>query len=183
MGIHVFACDMTARDYVIDNITYICMNVADEQDIQRVYTLLSDQGVVLDAIIHIAGIFDIDSFIEADNSLLRRMFEVNFLGAMYVNKILYPLLSKNGRIVITTSEVAPLDPMSFNGFTMSPKQHSMLTHRACVRNSIFWGKRSSQFALPGAFRTPLSQGSLEKPQQLTQKLCFAANSRLGFMGC
>ena len=42
-------------------------------------------------------------------------FKINLGGVFLVNKILLPLLEKGSKIVITTSELAPLDPLPFTG--------------------------------------------------------------------
>ena len=42
-------------------------------------------------------------------------FDVNVFGAYRINKTFLPLLKKGSRIVITTSELAPLDPLPFTG--------------------------------------------------------------------
>jgi short-subunit dehydrogenase len=43
------------------------------------------------------------------------IFKVNVYGAFYVNKIFAPLLRAGSRILMTTSELAPLDPLPFTG--------------------------------------------------------------------
>ena len=49
-GIHVYACDIAGRDFGDDNITFIRMDVSDEKDIEKVFRLLSEKEVTLDAI-------------------------------------------------------------------------------------------------------------------------------------
>jgi NAD(P)-dependent dehydrogenase (short-subunit alcohol dehydrogenase family) len=44
-----------------------------------------------------------------------RVYDVNLFGAYRINKTFMPLLSKGGKILITTSELAPLDPLPFTG--------------------------------------------------------------------
>ncbi|MGM9666287.1 MAG: SDR family NAD(P)-dependent oxidoreductase, partial [Eubacteriales bacterium] len=67
------------------------------------------------AIIHFAGIYLLDSLVEIDNDAYRRAFDVNFFGAFLINKTFLPLLKKGSKIIITTSELAPLDPLPFTG--------------------------------------------------------------------
>ena len=67
------------------------------------------------AILHFAGIYMLDSLVEMDAEAFRRILDVNFYGAFLINKAFLPLLSKNSRILITTSELAPLDPLPFTG--------------------------------------------------------------------
>ncbi|MBQ5808212.1 MAG: SDR family NAD(P)-dependent oxidoreductase, partial [Clostridia bacterium] len=50
-----------------------------------------------------------------DEDSLARIFGVNLFGAMQVNKVFLPLLTRDSRIIITTSELAPLDPLPFTG--------------------------------------------------------------------
>ena len=160
-GIHVYACDIAGRDFGDDNITFIRMDVSDEKDIEKVFRLLTEKEVTLDAIVNIAGIFAIDSFIEAENDLLRRIFDVNTLGTMYVNKIMYPLLKKDGRIVITTSEVAPLDPMPYNGIYNVSKT-ALDSYSQSLRQELNLLGQKVITVRPGAFNTSIAQGSLVK---------------------
>ena len=69
----------------------------------------------IDAIVHLAGRYDLDSLAEMDPEALKRIFEINLFAAARVNRLLLPLLGQGSRIVITTSELAPLDPLPFMG--------------------------------------------------------------------
>jgi NAD(P)-dependent dehydrogenase (short-subunit alcohol dehydrogenase family) len=44
-----------------------------------------------------------------------RIFDINFRGVYLVNKTFLPLLKNGSKILITTSELAPLDPLPFTG--------------------------------------------------------------------
>ena len=46
---------------------------------------------------------------------MKLAFDVNVLGAYLINKTFLPLLSANSRIIITTSELAPIDTLPFTG--------------------------------------------------------------------
>ena len=69
----------------------------------------------IDAILHFAGVYMLDSLVEMDGEKFERIFRINLFGAFYVNKIFLPLLGEGSRILITTSELAPLDPLPFTG--------------------------------------------------------------------
>jgi len=57
----------------------------------------------------------LDSLVEIEDEEYERAFDVNTLGAFRVNKHFLPLLGEGSRIIITTSELAPLDPLPFTG--------------------------------------------------------------------
>ncbi|MBE7087508.1 MAG: SDR family NAD(P)-dependent oxidoreductase [Clostridiales bacterium] len=167
-GIFVYALDLNERPFNSSFVKFVKMDVTNESDIKRVCAELQAGGVVLDAIINVAGIFLIDSFIEVDNKQLNDIFAVNFMGTVLVNKIFYPLLKKDGRVIITTSEVAPLDPMPFNGIYNVTKT-ALDSYSQALRQELNLLGQKVITVRPGAFNTNLSQGSLQKTKELTDK--------------
>ncbi len=100
---------------VNDSLITVCADVTDEKSI---YKALSETSAVTDhlsAIIHFAGIYVLDSLAEMENDVFDKIFDVNLKGAFLVNKIFLPLLKKGSKIIITTSELANLDPLPFTG--------------------------------------------------------------------
>ena len=57
----------------------------------------------------------LDSLVEVESDSFAHAFKVNLFGAFLVNKTFLPLLKSGSRIVIMTSELAPLDPLPFTG--------------------------------------------------------------------
>ena len=57
----------------------------------------------------------LDSLVEMSEEEFQCIFDINLLGAFLVNKAALPYLSSGSRIIITTSELAPLDPLPFTG--------------------------------------------------------------------
>lgn len=90
-------------------------DVTDTKSIEGVFDEIKEKTERLDAIVHTAGIYDMDSLIEMSEERFIRIFDINFFGVFRVNKIFSPLLTKGSRIIITSSELAPLDPLPFNG--------------------------------------------------------------------
>jgi len=186
-GITVYALDLkepTEKNGAV----YFSADVTDEKSLFSVAEKLKADGVFLDAIINIAGVFTINSFIEIQNAELKRVFNVNFFGAVNVNRVFYPLLKKNGRIVITTSEVAPLSPMPFNGIYHTSKT-ALDTYAKSLRQELNVLGQKVITVRPGAFSTALSKGSLEQTKELTEKTTlYKAQSEKfytlvkGFMG-
>ncbi len=87
---------------------------ADVTDGKQVEEAVSGLGP-LDGIVHAAGLYKLDSLVEMDEREFLKIFDVNLFGVYRVNKAAAPLIKKGGRIVIITSELAPLFPLPFTG--------------------------------------------------------------------
>ena len=57
----------------------------------------------------------LDSLVEIGTEDFEKIFKVNLEGGFLVNKSFFGLLKRGSRILITTSELAPLDPLPFTG--------------------------------------------------------------------
>ena len=143
-------------------------DITSESSLLSVFERLRADSVQLDAIINFAGMIFIDNFLEVEESNLQKIFDVNLLGAMRVNKIFFPLLRKNGRILITTSEVAPLDPLPFNGIYSTTKTALDCYAQALRQEAGLLGYRVITVR-PGAFHTPLAGGSIPSMHAMTQR--------------
>jgi NAD(P)-dependent dehydrogenase (short-subunit alcohol dehydrogenase family) len=89
--------------------------VTSSESVQAAVEIILGYTDTLDAIVHFSGIYMLDSLVEMDDEHFRRILDVNLRGAFLVNKAFLPLLTKGSRILITTSELAPLDPLPFTG--------------------------------------------------------------------
>ena len=79
------------------------------------YNTVAAESEGLCAILHFAGVYMLDSLIELETENFDKIFDINMRGAYLVNKTFMPLLSEGSQILITTSELAPLDPLPFTG--------------------------------------------------------------------
>jgi len=113
-GYRVFALDRRVGEPE-ENIIPIEADITSEEAICDAVRLVREHTDSIFAILHFAGIYMLDSLVEMSAESFRRIFEVNTYGAFLVNKAFLPLLSKGSRILITTSELAPLDPLPFTG--------------------------------------------------------------------
>ena len=143
-------------------------DITSEADMKSVYDTVSLAGNLLDIIINVAGIHTMASFIEADYAVMKKVLEVNLMGTILVNLILHPLLDKNGRIVIVTSEVAPLDPMPFNGLYNVSKT-ALDCYAQSLRQELNLIDQKVITIRPGAVATPLSNQSLSDTDTLASK--------------
>lgn len=113
-GFLVFALDRTAFEGE-ENIVSIQADLTDEKDVAKAFEKVCKMTRELYAVIHFAGVYMLDSLIEMETEAFERIFRINLGAAFLVNKTFLPLLKQGGRIVMTTSELAPLDPLPFTG--------------------------------------------------------------------
>lgn len=154
-GIRVFSCDITEQKNTADNIIPLVADITDSNSIIRIYNEVHKVSDGLSAIISIAGIYIMDSFIEIDDDSLKKIIEVNIMGVYRINKTFLPLLNKGGRIIITTSELAGQKPLPFNGIYTMTK-----TALECYADSLrlelqFLGYKVITVK-PGAFDTQMA---------------------------
>ena len=113
-GYKVYALDRCVGEGSEAVIPIRC-DITDERSVEDAFLEVRRTADDLCAIIHFAGIYMLDSLVEMDNEAFERIFKVNLQGAYLVNKIFLPLLKRPSRIIMTTSELAPLDPLPFTG--------------------------------------------------------------------
>ena len=113
-GFGVFAVDK-APGIAEENVIPITADITDEGSVKSAFEKVKEVTDELYAIIHFAGIYMLDSIVEVGTGDFEKAFKVNLFGAFLVNKTFLPLLKSGSRIVITTSELAPLDPLPFTG--------------------------------------------------------------------
>lgn len=113
-GFFVFAMDKNVCE-TEENIFPIEADITNEESVKKAFEEIKKQTDELFAIIHFAGIYMLDSLLEIETQNLDRIFDINFRGAFLVNKIFLPLLKNKSRILMTTSELAPIDPLPFTG--------------------------------------------------------------------
>lgn len=113
-GFRVIALDKrtgAARENVIP----VQVDLTDAESVKSAFAQVKTITGEVYAIVHFAGIYVLDSLVEIASEDFARAFHVNLLGAFLVNKTFLPLLKPGSRILITTSELAPLDPLPFTG--------------------------------------------------------------------
>lgn len=114
-GLTVIALDRKFGDGLPDTVHKIICDLTDPLSVSSAFEEASRLTDKLYAIVHTAGIYDLDSLLEIDEERFLRIFNVNLFGVYRVNKTFLPLLDHGSRIVITSSELAPLDPLPFTG--------------------------------------------------------------------
>lgn len=113
-GFFVFALDKRQGEQE-DGVMPIECDVADEASVAAAFETIKAVTDELFAVVHYAGIYMLDSLVEMTAQSFERIFKINLFGAFLINKQAMPLLKKGSRIVMVTSELAPLDPLPFTG--------------------------------------------------------------------
>ena len=113
-GYRVFALDKKVMGEE-ENIIPIESDITDKESVSRAFERVKEQTGNLFAVIHFAGIYMLDSLVEISDENFERIFKINLGGVFLVNKTFLPLMNRGSRILITTSELAPLDPLPFTG--------------------------------------------------------------------
>ena len=141
-------------------------DITDEASLEKAFLRIKEESGSIDGIIHTAGIYDMNSLVEMPDEDLKRIFNINFFAAAAVNRIFLPLFNPGSRIVMVSSELAPLDPLPFTGIygitknTVEKYAYSLrmelqlLGYKVCVIR-------------PGAVRT----GFLGQSQKKIEKFC------------
>lgn len=113
-GYTVFALDRAETEYG-ENVIPVTADITDASDVAKAKETVLSVTDELKAIIHFAGIYMLDSLVEISDADFERIFRANLFGAFNINKAFVPLLHTDGRVIMTTSELAPLDPLPFTG--------------------------------------------------------------------
>ena len=145
----------------------VVADITDPIALQTACESLAAQGVLLDAILNFAGVHTMGSFIEADYQKIKRVMEINLLGTINVNKTFHKLLKRDGRILITSSEVAPLAALPFNGI-YSVSKTALDAYAQSLRQELNLLGQKVITLRPGAVATELAKGSAQSTKQLCE---------------
>ena len=140
-------------------------DITDEPSLLRVRETLVSGGVVLDAIVNVAGVHMMVSLAESDSRQMKKVVEVNLWGAILANRVFHRCLAEKGRIIIVTSEVAGFDPMPFNGL-YSVTKTALDAYAQALRQELNLIGQKVVAVRPGAVATPLCAGSVEATKNL-----------------
>ena len=137
-----------------EGLRFIRCDVTDPDSVAAALARVKAETERLDAIVHTAGIYDLDSLLEMDEARFRRIFEVNLFGVYRINRVFVPMMSDRGRIVIVSSELAPLDPLPFTGVYAVTKG-ALEKYAASLRMEVNLLGISVSVIRPGAVNTDL----------------------------
>ena len=113
-GYSVIALDRVVKEGK-ENVYPIQVDITDESSVISAFERAKQITNSLYGVVHFAGIYMLDSMVEISAEKFEKILKCNFYGAFLINKTFLPLLQKGSKILITTSELAPLDPLPFTG--------------------------------------------------------------------
>ena len=180
IGVEVYGIDLSdAKEKV--GLRFFKCDVTDTETVKITAQALADEGVVLDAIVNVAGIHMMTSLVEGDYSKMKKLIDINLGGVMLVNRLFHPLLREGGRILIVTSEVAGLDPLPFNGlYTVS--KTALDSYSQALRQELNLIGQKVITVRPGAIETPLAKKSISATEALAESTKLYSNGASKFSG-
>ena len=152
-GFTVFALDKKVKDPE-PNVIPIETDMTDAESVDRAFNKVKESTEELFAVIHFAGIYRLDSLVEMSEERFIGIFDVNLFGVYRVNKAFLPLLKKKSRVIITTSELAPTDPLPFTGIYAITKS-ALEKYAFSLRMELQLLGISVSVIRPGAVKTGL----------------------------
>ena len=116
-GYTVFALDKKIDSEFdgVSSVISIETDVTSSDSVINAFNLVKDAVSEVYAVIHLAGIYNLNSLIEISEEDFDKIFKINLKGAFLINKTFIPLLCKGSKIIIVSSELAPLNPLPFTG--------------------------------------------------------------------
>ncbi len=133
---------------------FISADVTDSVQLEAAFKRIKEEAGSLKAILHFAGVYDLNSLVEIVEQEFVSIFDINLFGVYRVNRIFLPLLEPKARIIITTSELAPLNPLPFTGIYSITKT-ALERYAYALRMELVLLNISVSIIRPGAVHTPL----------------------------
>lgn len=160
-----------------ENVIPIQADITDMQSLQSAFEQICTITDSLYAIIHFAGIYILDSLVEIDEEEFTKTFDINVFGPYRINKVFLPLLKPGSRIILTTSELAPLDPLPFTGLYAVTKS-TLDKYAYSLRMELQLLGIRVVVLRPGAVHTGMLQVSMDGLDRFCLKtLLYACNAR------
>ena len=165
-GYFVFGVDIKETEYHNENFRFIKTDIRDIKSIESAYEEVRKITDEIDAIINMSGIYDLNSLIEISEEDFIKIFDINVFGAYRLNKVFSSMLVDKGKIIITSSELAPLYPLPFTGIYAITKK-TIEGYADSLRMELQLLDKYVSVIRPGAVDTTLLDVSTEKVKEFT----------------
>lgn len=177
-GYQVFGIDIQ-NSTTINGLNYFQCDITNEDQIKQVFRKIKTNINSLDAIVSLAGVYVMDSLLEIDNEKLKKIIDINSLGAYRLVKNFFPLLKQKSKVIIISSELAPLDPLPFNGIYSISK--SLLEKYAySLRMELNLFNIDVVVLRPGAVKTSLLNVSISELDKMCENTVIHKDASKNF---
>lgn len=166
-GYFVYALDIKEVKEMNNVKSFVC-DLTNEDEIKHVRNLIAEDKCEIDCIIHLSGTYYMDSLIEIEEAKLKKVFDINFFSVYLVNKTFLSLMNKNGKIIIISSEVAPLDPLPFNSI-YSMTKNTLENYTFSLRQELNLLGIKVILVRPGAIETGLIDDSIKNVERIEKE--------------
>lgn len=164
-GYFVYAIDIKEIEQIQNVKSFVC-DLTDEEKVKDVYEQIKEEKI--DGIIHLSGTYYMDSMIEIAEAKLKKIFDINFFSVYLVNKTFISLLNKNSKVIITSSELAPLTPLPFNGIYSLTKA-TLENYAMSLRQELNLLDIKVIIVRPGAINTGLIDLSIQNVERIEKE--------------
>jgi NAD(P)-dependent dehydrogenase (short-subunit alcohol dehydrogenase family) len=155
----------------------LLMDVTRSGDLSRVRRRIAGAVDGLDGIVCCAGIFAASPLVETSEREMRRILDVNFMGAFLAVREFFPLLKRPGGTIVLIGSESSRCAMPFNGpYTVS--KTALQAYADSLRRELMLVGVRVVLVMPGAIRTPLLAGARETTGQKHPSTLFAAQRGL-----
>ena len=97
-GHRIFGLDIKAPEEQYESLLFFQTDLRNEDAVKAAFQSIQEKTDQIGAIIHLAGIYDLNSLVEMSEEEFLRSYEVNLFSVYRVNKTFLPLLKKGSRI-------------------------------------------------------------------------------------
>ena len=126
----------------------------------------------LDAIVHAAGLYDLDAFSEIEEQRLMRIFQLNVFGAYRVNQLFLPYMKTGGRIINTGFE-------GKNGSRWDIYKPGIVGKTMNIRFGTQWASDKNSNTIEVTFK-PVMHFSIDEPNNWNGWTPIAFDSTVNF---
>jgi len=176
LGCTVWALDIRGEE----NEHFIQTDITDSSSIEKAVEHVNSISGKIDAIVHTAGIYDMNSLVEMPEDDFVRIFNINLFGMYRINKAFIPLFNPNSRIVMVSSELAPLDPLPFTGIYAITKT-AIEKYAYSLGMELQLLGHSVSVIRPGAVKTNLLDISQRRIEDFCNSTQYYKNTSRRFM--
>lgn len=150
----------------IDNIQAVRLDVTKQQDIDAAVEFIESQGRGLWGLVNNAGVNVLDPLIEADESDVQFLFDVNVFGVYRVTKAFAPMIIESKGRIVNTSSIAGILSGGYTGYGM----YVMSKHAVeAFTDQLAWEMQKFDVLVsaiePGGFRSEIGVSRCKRMMQ------------------